>query len=246
VVEDPSAESLDELRKYCASVNFAPQSAWTAPLREAARAASGAPRMTGTFHSPGLARVFRRVLATRSIDRILVSSLHVAEAARAVRDVPKAIDLVDVYSQLWLDISRTQRQPIAWLSAIEGRRLAHYEARLAQEFDRVILASTGEAELFRATSPTVPSRSSATASISTTFTHRRATRHRRLPRSSSRGGWTTHRTWMRCASSARRCSPNCASAIPASCSRSSGAIRRARYARSRTSPACRSRVRSPT
>ena len=151
VVEDPSAESLDELRKYCASVNFAPQSAWTAPLREAARAASGAPRMTGTFHSPGLARVFRRVLTTRAIDRILVSSLHVAEAARAVNHVPKAIDLVDVYSQLWLDISRTQRQPIAWLSANESRRLAQYEARLAQEFDRVILASRGEAELFRAT-----------------------------------------------------------------------------------------------
>jgi sugar transferase (PEP-CTERM/EpsH1 system associated) len=151
VDEDPSAASLDELRKYCASVNLAPQPAWTAPVRELARLAAGAPRMTGTFNSPSLARVFQRVLAARSIDRILVSSLHVAEIARTVRDVPKAIDLVDVYSQLWLDVSRAQRAPLSWLSALEGRRLAGYEARLAREFDTVILSSRAEAELFRRT-----------------------------------------------------------------------------------------------
>jgi len=46
--------------------------------------------------------------------------------------------------------------PAAWLSRLEARRLRRLEARLAREFDRLVVASAAEAALFRARVADVP------------------------------------------------------------------------------------------
>jgi sugar transferase (PEP-CTERM/EpsH1 system associated) len=61
----------------------------------------------------------------------------------------RVLDMVDVDSDKWTQYAATQRWPLAWLYAREGRRLAEWEARVAQDFDATLLVSRDEAALLQ-------------------------------------------------------------------------------------------------
>ncbi len=63
--------------------------------------------------------------------------------------VRRVLDMVDVDSDKWTQYAPTQRWPMSWLYAREGRRLAQWEARVACEFDATFLVSDEEAQLLR-------------------------------------------------------------------------------------------------
>jgi len=65
----------------------------------------------------------------------------------------RVLDMVDVDSDKWTQYAPTQRWPLSWVYAREGRKLAEWEARVAQEFDATLLVSDDEAALLRQRAP---------------------------------------------------------------------------------------------
>jgi sugar transferase (PEP-CTERM/EpsH1 system associated) len=65
----------------------------------------------------------------------------------------RVIDMVDVDSDKWTQYAATQRWPLSWLYAREGRQLAKWEARVAREFDATVLVSAEEARLLQRRAP---------------------------------------------------------------------------------------------
>ncbi len=64
------------------------------------------------------------------------------------------MDMVDVDSDKWTQYAPSQRWPLSWLYAREGRKLAAWEARMAQQFDATLLVSAPEAALLQQRIPT--------------------------------------------------------------------------------------------
>ena len=59
------------------------------------------------------------------------------------------MDLVDVDSSKWELYAEQKKPPAAWLYALESKRLARYEKRIAVAFDAVLLVSEAERDLLR-------------------------------------------------------------------------------------------------
>jgi sugar transferase (PEP-CTERM/EpsH1 system associated) len=62
---------------------------------------------------------------------------------------PVVVDFVDVDSDKWRMFSESTRAPAAWIYALEARRLAWYESKVAAEAALSIFVSDAEAALFR-------------------------------------------------------------------------------------------------
>jgi sugar transferase (PEP-CTERM/EpsH1 system associated) len=142
--EAPPAALLD----VCASVQVVREPRIPL-LSEAASFIRGQPRALGRYHSRDLLRAVQEVIASQAIDVILASTVHMGPVARAVRGIPRVVDLMDVYSEVWLATARWRRPPRAWLDRWEGVRLAAYEARLARSVETMVFATDEEAALFR-------------------------------------------------------------------------------------------------
>jgi sugar transferase (PEP-CTERM/EpsH1 system associated) len=65
----------------------------------------------------------------------------------------RVLDMVDVDSDKWTQYAPTQRWPLSWVYAREGRKLADWEARVAQDFDATVLVSKDEAGLLQQRAP---------------------------------------------------------------------------------------------
>jgi len=61
----------------------------------------------------------------------------------------RVIDMVDVDSDKWTQYAAAQRWPLSWVYAREGRKLAAWEAQVAQDFDATLLVSHDEAALLQ-------------------------------------------------------------------------------------------------
>ena len=59
------------------------------------------------------------------------------------------MDFVDVDSDKWGQYSKHARFPMSWVYALEGRRLADYERKVAETFDHSIFVTEAEAKIFR-------------------------------------------------------------------------------------------------
>jgi len=67
---------------------------------------------------------------------------------------PKLImDFVDVDSDKWTQYSKYARFPKSWIYALEGRRLAGYEGKVAEAFDHCIFVTGAEEKIFKAKNP---------------------------------------------------------------------------------------------
>lgn len=65
----------------------------------------------------------------------------------------RVLDLVDVDSEKWHGYADNKPWPLSGLYRREGRLLLEFERRAAAEFDRVLLVSPAEAELFKRRAP---------------------------------------------------------------------------------------------
>jgi sugar transferase (PEP-CTERM/EpsH1 system associated) len=65
----------------------------------------------------------------------------------------RVLDLVDVDSEKWHSYADSKPWPLSSLYRREGRLLLEFERKAASDFDRVLLVSPAEAELFRLRAP---------------------------------------------------------------------------------------------
>ncbi|WP_324780149.1 TIGR03087 family PEP-CTERM/XrtA system glycosyltransferase [Thiobacillus sedimenti] len=148
-VDDPADWQYREaLRPYCASVRLVPLHPRRARLASLAGLLTGEALTLPYYRSGALRRWAAALAADGTVTRGLAFSSAMAQfmppgLARRV------LDMVDVDSDKWTQYAPTQRWPLSWLYAREGRKLAAWEARVAGCFDATLLVSPAEAALLR-------------------------------------------------------------------------------------------------
>jgi sugar transferase (PEP-CTERM/EpsH1 system associated) len=103
------------------------------------------------FHSGRMKRAVDRALHGRSFDFIVA---HCSAVGRYVESapLPKLMDLCDIDSRKWLDFAEVKPWPLSLGYRWEGRRVAAAELRQTRRFDRVTVATAGEAALLEGSS----------------------------------------------------------------------------------------------
>lgn len=148
-VDDPDDWQYQEaLKPYCASIRLLPLHPRRAKLASLTGLLSGEALTLPYYRSRELARWAAALAADGTVTRGLAFSSAMAQfmpAGLACR----VLDMVDVDSDKWAQYAPTQRWPLSWVYAREGRKLAEWEARVAQDFDATLLVSRDEAALLQ-------------------------------------------------------------------------------------------------
>jgi sugar transferase (PEP-CTERM/EpsH1 system associated) len=148
-VDDPDDwQYRDTLKTWCTEVKLLPLHGRLARLASLAGLLTGEALTLPYYRSRELARWAQALAASGTVTRGLAYSSAVAQFMPANLG-RRVIDMVDVDSDKWTQYAPTQRWPLSWLYAREGRRLAEWEARVAREFDATLLVSRDEAALLQ-------------------------------------------------------------------------------------------------
>ncbi len=136
------------LEPYCRSIKLIPLNPRRARLASAAGLLTGEPLTLPYYRSRQLEKWAEGLASAGTVTRGLAFSSAMAQF------MPKGLcrrvlDMVDVDSDKWAQYAPTQRWPLSWLYAREARKLAEWEARMAQEFDATLLVSRDEAALLQ-------------------------------------------------------------------------------------------------
>ncbi len=152
-VDDPDDwQYRDALKPYCASIKLLPLHPRRAKLASLVGLLTGEALTLPYYRNHELARWAHGLAASGAVTRGLAFSSAMAQfmPAGLARCV---LDMVDVDSDKWTQYAPTQRWPLSWVYAREGRKLAAWEARMAQDFDATLLVSNAEALLLQQRAP---------------------------------------------------------------------------------------------
>lgn len=108
------------------------------------------------FRHAALQRWVNKTLAEQRIDACLAYSGPMAQylpTGAPHGPLWRVLDLVDVDSEKWHGYADRRPWPISVLYRREGRLLLEFERQAAAEFDRVMLVSPAEADLFKRRAP---------------------------------------------------------------------------------------------
>jgi sugar transferase (PEP-CTERM/EpsH1 system associated) len=148
-VDDPADwQYRDALAPYCKSMKLIPLHPRRAKLASLAGLLTGEALTLPYYRSRELRRWAAGLADAGKVARGLAFSSAMAQFMPAGLS-RRVLDMVDVDSDKWTQYAGTQRWPLAWLYAREGRRLAEWEARVAQDFDATLLVSRDEAALLQ-------------------------------------------------------------------------------------------------
>jgi len=148
-VDDPDDwQYRDALKPYCASIKLIPLNPRRARLASLSGLLSGEALTLPYYRSGELKRWAAELAAGGTVTRGLAFSSAMAKFMPATL-ARRVIDMVDVDSDKWTQYASTQRWPLSWVYAREGRKLAEWEARVAQDFDATLLVSHDEAALLK-------------------------------------------------------------------------------------------------
>ena len=152
-VDDPDDwQYQNALKPYCASIKLMPLHPRRAKLGSLRGLLSGEALTLPYYRNGALKRWAADLAASGKVSRGLAFSSAMTQfmpdnLARRV------LDMVDVDSDKWTQYAPTQRWPMSWMYAREGRKLAHWEAKVAQDFDATFLVSDAEAALLKQRAP---------------------------------------------------------------------------------------------
>ncbi|QDV43217.1 GDP-mannose-dependent alpha-(1-6)-phosphatidylinositol monomannoside mannosyltransferase [Stieleria neptunia] len=153
--EPVSDAELQHVQQICQTVITAPvgKTRW---LRAGGSLLGGHSLTEGLFHSPTITDQVLASQQTQPFDAALVfcSSMFPYVEHDAFRDTPMIVDLVDVDSEKWRQLSVERTGPKSWIYSIESKRVRDLEHRIAEKADAITLVSDQEANLFKSTIPT--------------------------------------------------------------------------------------------
>lgn len=157
-VDDPADwQYRDALAPYCKSIKLVALHPRRARLASLAGLLSGEALTLPYYRSRALKSWAAGLAASGRVTRGLAFSSAMAQFMPSGL-ARRVLDMVDVDSDKWTQYAPTQRWPLSWVYAREGRKLAQWEARTAQEFDATLLVSDDEAALLRQRAPQAKSR----------------------------------------------------------------------------------------
>ena len=152
-VDDPDDwQYRDALQPYCASIKLLPLHSRRAKLASLTGLLTGEALTLPYYRSRELKRWASELAASGRVTRGVAYSSAMAQFMPATL-VRRVIDMVDVDSDKWTQYAPTQRWPFSWVYAREGRKLAEWEAWVAQDFDATVLVSREEAALLQQRAP---------------------------------------------------------------------------------------------
>jgi len=148
-VDDPDDwQYRDALKPYCVSIKLLPLNPRRAKLASLTGLLTGEALTLPYYRNGEFRRWATELAASGKATRGLAFSSAMAQFMPAGL-VRRVLDMVDVDSDKWTQYAPTQRWPLSWVYAREGRRLAEWEARVAQDFDATLLVSADEAALLQ-------------------------------------------------------------------------------------------------
>ncbi len=152
-VDDPDDwQFQDALKPWCASIKLLPLNPRRARLASLTGLLTGEALTLPYYRSVELKRWAAGLAASGKVTRGLAFSSAMAQFMPAGLS-RRVLDMVDVDSDKWTQYAMTQRWPLSWVYAREGRKLAEWEARAAQDFDATLLVSHDEAALLQQRAP---------------------------------------------------------------------------------------------
>ncbi|MGB9130363.1 MAG: TIGR03087 family PEP-CTERM/XrtA system glycosyltransferase, partial [Thiobacillus sp.] len=152
-VDDPDDwQYRDALAPWCKSIKLLPLHARRAKLASLMGLLTGEALTLPYYRNRELARWAVELAASGTVTRGLAFSSAMAQFMPATLE-RRVLDMVDVDSDKWTQYAPTQRWPLSWVYAREGRKLAEWEAQAAQDFDATVLVSNDEAGLLQQRAP---------------------------------------------------------------------------------------------
>lgn len=148
-VDDPADwQYRDALAPYCKSIKLVSLHPRRARLASLTGLISGEALTLPYYRSRALKSWAAGLAATGTVTRGLAFSSAMAQFMPSGLS-RRILDMVDVDSDKWTQYAPTRRFPLGWLYAREGRKLAKWEAKAAQDFDATLLVSRDEAALLQ-------------------------------------------------------------------------------------------------
>ena len=152
-VDDPDDwQYRDALQPYCASIKLLPLHSRRAKVTSLSGLLTGEALTLPYYRSCELATWAKELADAGKVTRGLAYSSAMAQFMPACL-ARRVIDMVDVDSEKWTQYAPTQAWPLSWVYAREGRKLAEWEARVAEDFDATLLVSRDEAALMQQRAP---------------------------------------------------------------------------------------------
>ena len=148
--EPVPAVNLAHLRELVSDVIVGPIGKWTKYRRAAQSVFAGASITEGYFHSPLLAKSIQKLHTRKPFDALLVycSSMFQYRKRAGLENVPAVVDLVDVDSQKWKQLSVDSVGLKRQVYRLETNRTHRLEQTIASVADSITLTSVQEASLF--------------------------------------------------------------------------------------------------
>ena len=159
-VDDPEDwQYADALAPYCASTKLIPLNTRRAKLGSVSGFLTGEALTLPYYRHAGLKAWAHGLANAGTVTHGLAFSSAMAQFMPPLQK--RVLDMVDVDSDKWTQYAPTQRWPLSWVYAREGRKLAEWEAETARRFDTTLLVSMDEAALLKTRVPDAADRISA-------------------------------------------------------------------------------------
>ncbi len=130
-----TGSTATRLQPWCASIKLLPLNPRRARLASLTGLLTGEALTLPYYRNRELKRWAAELAASGRVTRGIAYSSAMAQFMPAGL-ARRVIDMVDVDSDKWTQYASTQRWPLSWVYAREGRKLAEWEARVAAGFRR--------------------------------------------------------------------------------------------------------------
>jgi sugar transferase (PEP-CTERM/EpsH1 system associated) len=144
---------VEDLARYCLSVDAVDQPAWASRAQALLALLSGRSLSSAAFWSAELRRRVAARLREGRPDAVLIFSGAMAPYLSLLGHAPAVLDLVDVDSDKWNQYAAETRGPMSWIYRAEAERLSRLEVESAGRLGRAVFVSSVEANLFRERAP---------------------------------------------------------------------------------------------
>jgi len=145
---DETGRPEEGLREYCSAVEVFPLNRHAARLRSVVGVLGSEPLTLSYFRSSALARRLQELVQQEEFDVVMACGSAMAQYALRAKGIPRLLDMVDVDSFKWKQYSQYAAWPKNLMWQLEAKRLSRYESSLAETFDRIVLTTSNEAEIF--------------------------------------------------------------------------------------------------
>ena len=155
VHDDEEAAHVEEVRAFVPRVTALRVRAFRNHLRAIATLATDTPLTHALLDAPGIESTLNEIVAARRPDVVFAFGSGMGRLALAppLSGLPLILDLVDVDSRKWQDLSVSSRWPLSWIYRREARTLGAFEARAATAAVATLVVNEREAEIARKLAP---------------------------------------------------------------------------------------------